>query len=156
MLDAADLGRRRVVAEFGPGTGVFTFEIIRRMRPDARLLVFEIDPEFAETLRRRIDDPRVVVLHASAEHLGWHLDEIGEAHVDCVISGLPFTSLPRQTTEAILRATRASLAPDGVFVAYQYTPALLRLLRSYFPTVRIANFVLANLPPALVLVCGVS
>ena len=156
MLDAADLDRRRVVAEFGPGTGVFTFEIIRRMRPDARLLVFEIDPEFAETLRRRIDDPRVVVLHASAEHLRRHLDEIGTAHVDCVISGLPFTSLPRPVTEAILRTTRACLAPDGVFVAYQYTPALLRLLRSYFPSVRISHFVLANLPPALVLVCGVS
>lgn len=154
MLDAAQVERRHVMAEFGPGTGVFTTEIVRRMRPDARLLVFEIDPGFVARLRHRIRDPRVTVIQGSAADLKQHLLALGAEQVDCIVSGLPFTSLPREVTHAILQTTRECLAPGGLFVTYQYTPMLLRLLRTYFPTMRIASFVLRNLPPALVLVCA--
>jgi phospholipid N-methyltransferase len=154
MLDAAQVERRKVMAEFGPGTGVFTTEIVRRMRPDARLLVFEIEPGFAARLQQRIRDPRVTVIQGSAADLKQHLLALGAEQVDCVVSGLPFASLPREVTHAILQTTRESLAPGGLFVTYQYTPMLLRLLRTYFPAMRIANIVLRNLPPALVLVCA--
>ncbi len=154
MLDAAGLERRQVIAEFGPGTGVFTVEIVRRMQPEARLLVFEIDADFAARLRREVGDSRVTVIHASAADLDHCLAEHKLQAVDCVVSGLPFTSLPREVTHAILEVTRRSLAPSGVFVTYQYTPVMLPLLRSYFPSVRIARFVPRNLPPALVFVCA--
>src|SRR5690349_5389013 len=35
MLETADVEHRQMLAEFGPGTGVFTTEIVRRMHPDA-------------------------------------------------------------------------------------------------------------------------
>ena len=154
MLDAAQVERRLVMAEFGPGTGVFTTEIVRRMRPDARLLVFEVDGGFVARLRQRIRDPRVTIIQGSAADLKQHLLALGTEQVDCVVSGLPFASLPREVTHGILQTTRECLAPGGLFVTYQYTPMLLRLLRTYFPVVRIAKVVLRNLPPALVLVCA--
>jgi phospholipid N-methyltransferase len=70
--------------------------------------------------------------------------------VDVVLSGLPFTSLPRPVTHAILEATVKVLRPNGVFVTYQYTTVLRHLLRQYFPAIRITRLVLRNLPPAFV------
>lgn len=156
MLDTSGIGQAQVIAEFGPGTGVFTDEIIRRMRSDARLLVFEVDPQFVANLRDRISDPRVVIVADSAGTLAEQLERLQLPAVDCIVSGLPFTSLPRPVTHAILETTQAALRPGGVFVTYQYTPVLRSLLRSYFPTTRIRRYVLRNLPPALVFECRTS
>ncbi|HEX6289229.1 MAG TPA: methyltransferase domain-containing protein [Herpetosiphonaceae bacterium] len=153
MLDEAGVDTAQVIAEFGPGTGVFTDEIIRRMQPDARLLVFEVHRPFFASLRERIRDPRVELIAESAAEVGQHLQRLGLQQIDCIVSGLPFTSLPRPVTHAILQATAAALRPGGVFVTYQYTPVLRGLLRSYFPTARITRYVLRNIPPALVFVC---
>lgn len=153
MLEAAQIERAHWIAEFGPGTGVFTDSIVRQMLPSARLLVFEIDEHFTNDLRARIHDPRVTILQHSAATIGATLHEYGASHVDCVISGLPFTSLPRAVSHEILRATVAALRPGGVFVTYQYTPLLRNLFRSYFATTTIARMVLRNVPPALVFVC---
>lgn len=156
MLDVARIEQAAVIAEFGPGTGVFTDEIIRRMRPDARLLVFEVDQQFVSSLRERIHDPRVTILAESAATIGHQLERLELPGLDCIVSGLPFTSLPRPLSREILEATRAALRPGGVFVTYQYTPLLRALLRAYFPSTRISRFVLPNLPPALVFECRIS
>lgn len=154
MLDTADIERRKALAELGPGTGVFTTELVRRMAPDARLFVVEINPDFTAALRARISDPRVVIIHGSAADLRQHLQAHGVEYLDCVVSGLPFTSLPRALTRAVLGVVRDTLAPEGLFVTYQYSPVLLPLLCKYFPNTRIARLVLRNLPPALVLACA--
>jgi phosphatidylethanolamine/phosphatidyl-N-methylethanolamine N-methyltransferase len=153
MLDEAGIAAAQVIVEFGPGTGVFTDEIIRRMRPDARLLVFEVHQQFSADLQARIDDPRVAVIADSAAEVNRYLQQMGLQQADCIVSGLPFTSLPRPVTHAILEATRHALRVGGVFVTYQYTPVLRNLLRSYFPATRITRYVLRNIPPALVFVC---
>lgn len=153
MLDAANVDQARFVVEFGPGTGVFTEEIVRRLRPDAQLLVFEIEPKFLERLRSRIADPRVTLIAASAADVQEHLTHFGGATPDSIISGLPFTSLPRPLTNAILSATVQALSLNGVFVTYQYTPLLRNVLRAHFPNTRITRIVFRNLPPALVFVC---
>ncbi len=153
MLAEAQVEAAKVVVEFGAGTGVFTLAMLRRLRPDARLLVFEINPEFHRDLQARITDGRIEVLHASAVEIDYHIERLGLSAPDCIVSGLPFTSLPRSVTHAILQATYATLKPGGVFVTYQYTPLLRRVLASYFDTTRITRLVLRNLPPALVFVC---
>ena len=153
MVDPTNPGTRRIVAELGAGTGAFTVELVRRLRDDARLLAFEVDPGFVAELRRRVTDPRVLIFHESAVALPHRLREQGFAHVDSIISGLPFATLPPPSAAAILTAARDCLHVDGVFVAVQYTPLRLGLLRRYFPQVRIGGFVLRNLPPALVIVC---
>src|SRR5690348_11727851 len=65
-----DFDRARVIAEYGPGEGVHSREIARRMRPDAQLLLFELDPAFSRDLERQFaDDPRVTVLNRDAAEL---------------------------------------------------------------------------------------
>ena len=55
MLDMADFERARTVVELGAGTGVYTGEVIARLRPDARFLAFEVDPNLIATLSGRIE-----------------------------------------------------------------------------------------------------
>lgn len=153
MLDEAQLEAASIIVEFGPGTGAFTKEIVQRMRPDARLIVFEIDPAFAAGLQRRFTDPRVHVINASAAQSLEYLADLDALPADCIISGLPFASLPRPVTHAILQTTAAVLRPGGRFVTYQYTPVMRHILRNYFPQSYVARFVVPNLPPALVFVC---
>ena len=38
-----DFSQPRVIAEYGPGEGCHTREIVRRMHPDSRLILFELD-----------------------------------------------------------------------------------------------------------------
>ncbi len=153
MLDETPLAQARVIVEFGPGTGVFTEELVRRMRADARLIVFELDAAFAADLQRRLRDPRVQIVNASAAQSWQHLAMLEALPVDCIISGLPFASLPRPVTHTILQTAISVLKPAGLFVTYQYTPILRSLFQHYFPQARIARVVLRNIPPALVFVC---
>ncbi len=62
-----DFEQARVIAEYGPGEGVHSRALAQRMRPDAQLLLFELDPHFSRDLARQFaDDPRVRVINANA------------------------------------------------------------------------------------------
>lgn len=149
MLDMAPLDRARRVVEMGAGTGPHTREILARLGPDARFLAFEIDPALAEGLRRDLPDPRLEVLAESAEHAPRHL---GGERADVIVSALPFTSLPPETRDALLRAARDALADDGTMLVLQYSPFMQRDLERTFGSVerRIAP---RNVPPAFLFAC---
>ena len=153
MVDAARVDRAQTVIEFGPGTGAVTREIIRRLRPDARLVAFELDQHFAANLRGRITDSRATVIAASAADAPQHLARLGVRSVDCIVSSLPLTSLPRPVTHRILQAAVNLLRPGGMFVTYQFSAVARPLLHQYFPRTQADQFVLRNLPPAIVFVC---
>src|ERR1051325_6672298 len=62
-----DFTQPRVIAEYGPGEGVHSREIARRMSADSQLLLFELDAAFSRDLERQFaDDPRVHVVHGDA------------------------------------------------------------------------------------------
>ena len=46
MLENINFDEAKVIVELGPGTGVFTHVLLEKMRPDATLLVFELNTEF--------------------------------------------------------------------------------------------------------------
>ena len=87
--------RRSVVVELGPGTGGTTQALLRAMRPDAQLLAIEINPRLAERVRARIADPRLIVHCGSADDLADALAAHGLPAPDAVISGIPFSTMPR-------------------------------------------------------------
>jgi len=66
VLAQVDWTRARVVVEYGPGVGTITQEILKRMRSDAVLAVIELNPQFVSFLQKRIQDPRLRVIHGSA------------------------------------------------------------------------------------------
>jgi phospholipid N-methyltransferase len=147
MLAEIDFATARLIVEYGPGTGVFTEELIRRLHPEARLVCIELGDEFHSDLTGRYVDPRVTFVHGSAAEVRRHLADLGLGAPDTVVSGLPFTSLPDGVRHEILRETCHVMQPDGLFLLYQYTRYMTGHLERYFSDIR-AGWTLLNVPPA--------
>ncbi|WP_430481749.1 class I SAM-dependent methyltransferase [Rossellomorea marisflavi] len=152
MVEAIDFDEVRSIAEFGPGTGVFTEEILRRKRDGTVLMLIEENREFCDLLHDRYGErDDVVVIHGSAEDVRVHMKTCGIRQLDAVVSGLPFASLPNDVSHAILRVTNQVLAPGGVFVTFQYSMMKKALFERYFAGMEWQR-VWWNVPPAYVLV----
>lgn len=152
VLGQIDWRRARVIVEYGPGVGTFTSEILRRLPADGKLLVVETNREFVEFLRSSIPDPRLNVVHGSAADVDRHLKEMGAERADYIISGIPFSTMPKEVRESILRATRESLQVDGAFLVYQFSPKVQPYLESEFRRVD-RGFELLNILPAQLFFC---
>ncbi len=152
MLAAVNWRRARVLVEYGPGIGNITEEILKRMAPDALLIVIELNHEFAEFLRQRVRDPRLCVVQTSAAHVREVLAGMGLSRADTIISSLPFGAMPDSVRRHIMRETRSALHANGVFVAYQYSRVMLPCLRACFRSVE-QGFQPLNIPPARIFSC---
>ena len=153
LMRQVDWSRAKVLVEFGPGVGNITTEVLRRMSPDARMVVFETNDDFVSFLRDAIPDPRLTVVHGSAADIGRVLGEMGLGSADYVISGIPFSTIPPEIGEAIVKATREALRPGGRFLVYQFSREVLRLLRREFQEIREA-FEPLNILPARLYYCS--
>ncbi len=146
-----DFSRRRVIAEYGPGEGVHSREIARRMTADSHLLLFELDPTFARDLERQFaDDPRVHVVHGDAASLPEELARRGFAKCDYILSGIPFSILKIDKKRALLQKTYDALAPGGSFIIYQVTNEL-RQHATLFEHAD-SEYFLQNIPPMFITV----
>ncbi|MBS1106454.1 MAG: Phospholipid N-methyltransferase [Deltaproteobacteria bacterium] len=143
----ARLDKARVVVELGPGTGGTTQALLRAMRPDAKLLSIEINPRLAERVSHRITDPRLIVHCGSATDLADALAAYGLSAPDAVISGIPFSTMPRPVARGILRAIRDNLAPTGCFVPYQVRDKVAVLAREVFAPPSRVELEVRNVPP---------
>jgi phospholipid N-methyltransferase len=152
LLEGVDFSSALAIAELGPGTGCVTREILRRMRPDARLLSLELNPTFAEQCRS-IGDPRLTLRCECASRLPEILAEEGIEGVDAVVSSLPLGMMDNELVERILRASRKSLRPGGRFMQYQYTLSHLKAVKEHYPSVAL-GFTPLNVPPAFVYTCA--
>lgn len=139
--------RARVIVEYGPGVGTITRHLLRRMAPDATLVVFETNGDFVSYLRTHLADPRLRVVHGSAAEIGNELRRMGIDGADYVISGIPFSTMPEEVRDAVLQATRDTLRPDGAFLVYQFSRAVYPHLERVFSRVR-QEFEPLNILPA--------
>jgi phospholipid N-methyltransferase len=153
MLDMANFEQANCVVELGAGTGVYTEEILKRLRPDARFLAFELDPDLVTTLSERFDDPRLRVINDSAENVENYLQD--GSKVDIIVSGLPFTSLPEPVKRNIFKQVSRVLAPGGTMVAIQYSTMVQRDLERTFASVR-RRLSPVNVPPAFLFACSAA
>jgi phospholipid N-methyltransferase len=143
---AAGIARARLVVELGPGTGGTTRALLRQMRSDAVLLAIEIDPGFVSVLRRFNTDPRLIVHEGSAADVGTILTKHDLGAPDVILSGIPFSTMPRSLGRAIVSSVHDSLEPGGVFVAYQVRDRVKTLGCEVFGPAR-TDMVLLNVPP---------
>ncbi|NDY95282.1 methyltransferase type 12 [Wenzhouxiangella sp. C33] len=145
LVRLAGVGQARCVVELGPGTGGTTRALLAGMPADAKLLTIELDARFAELLSE-IDDPRLISHTGSAAELGEILDLHNLPAPDAVVSGIPFSTMPRQIGNAVLEAVRDRLAPGGVFVAYQFRGHVGRMGREVLgqPDIEVEAL---NVPP---------
>ena len=152
MLGQVDWERARVLVEYGPGIGTFTQEILRRMHPEAVLIVLETNEDFISYLNRTYPDPRLQIIHGSAEDIQTTLAEREIDKADYVIAGIPFSTIPDTIKENILRATQRVIAPQGAFLLYQFSPNILPHLHKTFSNVK-RTFEPLNFLPAHFYIC---
>jgi phospholipid N-methyltransferase len=152
LMAQVEWDRARVLVEFGPGVGTITREVLKRMRPDAVLLVIELNEEFVQYLKATIRDPRLRVIHGSAAQVRRILSEQGLAPADSIISSIPYSLLPETLRLEIVAESRLALKAHGSLLVFQYNRTLLPYLKSGFSTV-ILNFQLFNILPALIFHC---
>jgi phospholipid N-methyltransferase len=146
-----DFSQPRVIAEYGPGEGVHSREIARRMSPDSQLLLFELDPDLSLDLERQFaNDPRVHVINGDAARLPDELERRGIPRCDYIISGIPFSILEINKKRALLEKTYEALADGGRFIIYQVTNEL-RQHATLFDRAE-SEYFLQNIPPMFITV----
>lgn len=151
VAEKIDFARAHVIAEYGPGEGVHTRQIARRMRPDSKLLLFELDPAFSRDLERQFaDDPRVHVMNRDAAALPEELERRGIEQCDYILSGIPFSILNIEKKRALLQKTHDALAPDGSFIIYQVTNELKQHATLFGDAE--SEYFLQNIPPMFITV----
>lgn len=151
VADKMDFSQPRVIAEYGPGEGVHSREIARRMSPDSHLLLFELDPAFSRDLEEQFaNDSRVHIIHGDAARLPQELRSLGFDHCDYILSGIPFSILKIDKKRALLQKTHDALAPGGSFIIYQVTNEL-KQHATLFEHID-SEYCLQNIPPMFVTV----
>lgn len=130
------------VLELGPGTGVITKEIAKRV-PSHKIQLIEYDADLAATCKKQFPD--ISVLTGDAETILTHSTEVYSA----IISGIPFGAMDKEKTKRLFHLIHTHLAPGGIFIMFQYSWITYRALQKEFGQVK-TSFTPWNVPPAFV------
>ncbi len=138
------------VVELGPGTGVFTRQLIAQGVPPRRIAAVEASERFATRLSRRFPD--LIVLQGDAARVK-ALVPFQAGSVNAVVCGLPLLSMPQAQVYRIMRGSFDLLSAGGEFRLFTYGPKCpvpsaikARLGLRSDPQ----SFVALNMPPATV------
>ncbi len=151
MVEALAPKPGELVVEFGPGTGVFTRELLKSGVAPQDLILVEFSPDFVKFLRSEF--PHVKVIEGSAADLPRHLAELGQGRVTKIISGLPLRTMPEPLRIAITKSVAESLAEGGIYVQFTYfkiLPLPEALALSLGLQAELIGMAIKNLPPAFV------
>lgn len=148
VVRAADVGSARAVVELGAGTGGITRSLLQAMGQQGRLIAIERTAAFVDGLGR-IGDARLDIVHGCASTLGAQLEQRGLEAADAVVSGIPFSTLPKALAASIVEAIDAALAPGGRFVAYQFSDRVADYTRPVMGKPAVEHEV-RNVPPVRV------
>ena len=152
MLQRIDFSTARVIVELGPGTGVFTRKMLQKLSPDGIMLVFELNDSFINQLKKEFKDPRVILIHDSAEKIGEYLEKHGYSQADAVVSSLPLANFPSELKNRILTESHRVMHANSIYVQFQYSLNAKKSIKQFFKHMEIA-FTPANFPPAFIYYC---
>jgi len=159
MTDWLDWDSLGCVVEYGPGTGVFTEAVAKRLRGETRFFAVERDPQLAAICRNRC--PGVEVLEDCVSRVPDLCRERGIEQIDAIICGLPWAAFSPELQDRLLAAMFEVLPPGGKFATFAYWQGLAlpagqrfrKFLKSNFSTVTQSPTAWRNLPPAFVYHC---
>jgi phosphatidylethanolamine/phosphatidyl-N-methylethanolamine N-methyltransferase len=120
MLAPVDWDNTKLFVEYGPGIGTFCQPVLDKMRPDATLLVIDLNEDFITYLRKTFRDSRFIPVHGSAADVNEIIAQFGFKNADYVLSGLPFSTLPDNLGPIIAEETAKAIRPGGAFLVYQF------------------------------------
>lgn len=151
MIQYIDPINDQIIVELGAGDGVITKYILNKMSQDARLFVFEINPELSEVVSR-IQDPRLIVINEGAQNMDSILQKYDVRMVDTIISAIPFIVLPEKLTHEILSLCKKMIKNEGNFVQMHYVKSISKMYKNIFGNVE-THYVPLNIPPGYVFRC---
>jgi phosphatidylethanolamine/phosphatidyl-N-methylethanolamine N-methyltransferase len=149
MVKSAALADAKVVVEYGPADGVITRDLLKAMRPDARLFAVEFNEKMHAALLEKVKDPRLTAIRGDVRLIDELLAARGAASVDRIVSCVPFALFTGRERHEILTKTSNLLSSGGRFVAFGYTTHLIPMLKDYFSDVDI-QFEVRNIPPSFI------
>lgn len=153
MVAPIDFANAQCIVELGAGNGCITKALLQNMRPNARLLAFEVNTKFCELIQQEVgNDPRLILINDSAEHIARYLQQYDFQQADYIVSAVPMLSIPDIVVTNILQAVESTLRPKGLFIHLSYSPATSKKFERQFLSVK-TKLTLRNLPPAFVFVC---
>lgn len=150
MISHVDFKTANVIVEMGAGDGVITKHILGAMKPDGKLIIFEVNPTFCKELRK-IKDERLIVIEDSVELIPEYLKKNNLDQPDFIISAIPFVAMPDDVSYKIVQICQETLKPKGKYIQIHYSLLLKKMYKKVFGNVDV-NFVPLNIPPAFVLV----
>ncbi len=161
ITENAGIESAPLVVELGPGTGVFTREVLKKRQglKNGRFLVLELDGKLCGDLRKKF--PGLELYHENALRLPALLKERNLAPADVIIAGLPWAIFPENLQLELLESIRESLAPGGYFLTFAYIQGVLlpagkrfrNQLSASFASVKTSPVIWRNLPPAFIYRC---
>ena len=152
MMEPIQFDRADCIVEYGPGTGSFTRKLLKYRKEGTKLILIENNPVFYDRLKKEFGmQKEVVMILGSAENVNGYLAQYGIKTADYIVSGLPFTSLPKDISEKILLATQRAIGTKGRFLTFQYSLVKRKFFEKYF-TIAGCLLELKNIPPAYVMV----
>ncbi len=132
MLEPVKWDECDVFVEYGPGVGTFCRPVLERMKPDATLIVIDLNSDFIDYLSRSIRDSRFYPIHGSAADVQQIIRDLGHDKADYILSGLPFSTLPNQLGPKIAKETYDALRPGGAFLVYQFVKRARDFMAPHF------------------------
>jgi phospholipid N-methyltransferase len=143
MMNGINWDKVNTIVELGPGSGTFTREILARCKPDAKVVLFELENSYVELLRKKFGD-RVQVIHASAHLFEEILKEMKLPKADLIISGLPF--LGKNLNQLIFDSIQHQTDKGAIFRFFTYMPPIMKMVYKGINLRKVA-FVMKNIPP---------
>lgn len=146
MVFAAAPRRHSTVVELGPGTGIVTESLLAAGIRQQDLVLVELNPDFADDLKRRFPLARIVRADAFSfmSALSKTKDPVGT-----VISSLPLYVYPKARRQAFCEAAMLSLEDGGRLVQFTYGPVSPITTPENVQAV-CSRRIWRNLPPAVV------
>jgi phospholipid N-methyltransferase len=138
------------ILELGPGTGAFTYQLLKRGVRQQDLTLVEYGADFLQLLQMRFPGARVLWMDAA--RLGSERLFEG-APVGAVVSGLPLLNMSTRKVVSILNGAFGYLRPGGAFYQFTYgltCPVPRPVLDRLGLKAQLVDRAILNVPPAAV------
>lgn len=136
-----------LVVELGAGYGNITRKILEKLDINTQLISIELNEKFCDEIEKSIQDKRLRIVCNTASNFNQFIPE--NRQPDLIISSLPLSIFPKNTSNEILYKVHKNIKQNGVFSQVYYSLFFFKQVKKYFNKNEIK--IVANIPPAFVI-----